>query len=209
MKKNHRCFYSRPSSYAVTNSGRPSPNQHPAPTNCNPSPRSIQLLFDILRMLAIHPAPTQISSSYPISTLALHPARYQTRACYLSGSCLPSSSCLLSSACPLSTFFSLDCACGRDAGGGGGGGGGGGRLVGEGKLAREGRASSSRRQSRCRLGGFWVLATKASCHQGVCHQGVCHQRSVPPSRVRDLAIKSGGGSRSRSKAHQPRYRYRF
>ncbi len=47
MKKNRRYCYSRPSSYAVSNSGRPTPNQHPAPTNCNPSPRSIQLLFDI------------------------------------------------------------------------------------------------------------------------------------------------------------------
>ena len=146
-------------------------------------------------MRAIHPAPTQISSFCPISTLARHPARHQTRACYLSSSCLPSSSCLLSSASPLSTFCSLDCACGRDARGGGGGGG---RLVGEDKLAREGRASSSRRQSRCRLGGFWVLATKASCHQGVRCRSVCHQ-CVCISRVRALEAGQGASTRFRSR----------
>src|SRR5215469_8928313 len=77
----------------------------------------------------------------------------------------PSSSCLLSSACPLSTSCPLSLCLGFSFSS---------RLIvfvavarveevdssGEGKLVREGRASASRHRSRCRQGGFWVLAKR-------------------------------------------------
>ncbi len=147
---------------------------------------SIKLLPNIQFPRDMHdPAP----AGHPTPAYSLASARH------LSNSCLPSSSYILSSSRPLSlclgfSFSSRLIVLSEVA-----------RVeeVGSSEVGSWGKVSlldcsASRCRDRLRRGGLWLLAIKAgsrSCHQGVYHQGGC------------------AGSRSRSKAHQPRVWSRF